>query len=98
MATELRDNKTYRLFQKFSQESKAVSIATVALVVSTLALLLAWTAVNDARNARVMVEVELRVTRSEVEELHEQVDVLDIRYTNLLAYLKAHDIYPENKE
>ena len=53
------DNRLNRLFQKFSNESKAVSIACVSLVIATLALLMAWMAVYDAIHAKTQVVVVL---------------------------------------
>ncbi len=70
MAEDLQaeNNRFHRLFRQFSSESKAVSIATVALVVAALSLLMAWMAVYDAIHAKIQVETELEATRAELTE------------------------------
>ena len=79
MVQELQadDNRLNRLFEKFSSEAKAVSISTVALVVSALALLMSWMAVYDAIHAKTQIEVVLESNadlKKEVRILQNKID------------------------
>ena len=80
MAEDLQaeNNRFHRLFRQFSSESKAVSIATVALVVAALSLLMAWMAVYDAIHAKIQVEYELVETRQEILILKNQMRLTDV--------------------
>ena len=71
MAQDLQaeNNRLNRLFEKFSSEAKAVSIATVALVISALALLMAWMAVYDAIHANAQVDVMLESNAAKIKEI-----------------------------
>ena len=71
------DNRLHRLFRQFSSESKAVSISTVALIIATLSLLMAWMAVYDAIHAKTQVDVVLESNadlKKEVRLLQMKVD------------------------
>lgn len=73
-------NRITRLFERFSSESKAVSIAAVALVVSVLALLMAWMSVYDAIHAKAEVAVVLESNadlKKEVRLLQFKIDLYD---------------------
>jgi len=90
MATELQadNNKTYRLLRQFSSEAKALTIASVALIVTVLALLMAFMALNDAKHAKRKAEYQ----DSHIEELRQDIAVYRIRAAKLDAWLKAHEI------
>lgn len=79
------DNKLHRLFRQFSSESKAISISTVALVIATLSLLMAWMAVYDAIHAKARVDV---VLQSNV-ELSKEVRLLQYKIDLYNAHLEA---------
>jgi len=90
MAQDLqeKDNRLHRLFERFSNESKTISIASVSLVISVLALLMAWMSVYDAIHAKTQVEImlesnadlkkEVRILQNKIDrynaELHAQGD------------------------
>ncbi len=90
MAQDLQaeNNRLNRLFEKFSSEAKTVSIASVALIVSALALLMAWIAVDSAKDAKIRAEYQ----DTQIQELREDVAVYRIRYAKLDAWLRANGI------
>lgn len=81
-------NQTYRLLEKFSSESKALTIASVSLIVTVLALLMAFMALNDAKHAKIQAQYQ----DAHIEELREDIAVYRIRAAKLDAWLKAHEI------
>lgn len=87
MAEDLQaeNNRFHRLFRQFSNESKAVSIATVALVVSALSLLMAWMAVYDAIHAR----SDVKAQDIRLEQLGDDVATYRFQISLLQADLKA---------
>lgn len=93
MATELQAdiNHISRLFHKFSTESKAVAIASVSLIATALALLMAFMALNDAKHARLSVEYQNRV----IDEVQADNRVLRIRAAKMDAWLKAKGVPTE---
>jgi len=96
---QAEDNRLHRLFEKFSSEARTISIASVALIISVLSLLMAWMAVYDASNAVAKVNYELQETQRLLLKSEDAADVASVRYANLLAYLKAKDIQiPEDAE
>jgi len=86
MADELQadTNRLNRLFQKFSQESKAVSIAIVSLVIAALSLLMAWLAVYDATTAKVTVEIQ----NQQIQDLEDEFRLLELYVMELTVELK----------
>jgi len=90
MATELQadENRLYRLFKQFSGESKAVTIASVALITALLCLLIAWSALNSATHAKAMVEYELGATRAEMTALKNEVRLSELYVEELVAEIK----------
>jgi len=97
MAQDLKaeHNRLNRLFEKFSREAQLVTIASVALIISILSLLMAWMSADNALEARIMVEVELRSARTEIQELREDIAVSRIRNAKIEAWLTAHGINVE---
>ena len=64
------ESRLYRLFERFSKQSQAVTIAVISLVVALLSLLLANSAANDAKEANIRSQLLLenyRETKEEVE-------------------------------
>jgi len=81
-------NARYRLFKEFFIESKAVTIASVALITALLCLLIAWSALNSATHAKAMVEYELQATRSELTALKNEVRLSELYVEELVAEIK----------
>ena len=74
---QAENNRINRLFERFSSESRAVSIATVALIVAALSLLMAWMSVYDAIHAKAQVELTLESNaniKREVRLLQQKID------------------------
>lgn len=80
-----KDNRLHRLFEKFSNESKTISIASVSVIISVLALLMSWMAVYDAIHAKVQVDVML-VSNT---ELKKEVRLLQNKIDRYQANLHA---------
>lgn len=93
MVTDLQvdTNRLDRLFARFTDQSRAVTISSVALIVSLLSLLMAWMAVNDAKTAEIRVALQDR----HITSLEGDIDVYRIRAAKLNAYLAARGIKPE---
>ena len=80
---QAKDNRLHRLFEKFSNESKTISIASVSLIIAILALLMSWMAVYDAIHAKVQVTVMLESNA----ELKKEVRLLQMKVDHLNAKL-----------
>ena len=79
---QAENNRINRLFERFSSESRAVSIATVALIISALALLMAWMSVYDAIHAKTQIEVVLEsnaTLKMEIRLLQQKVDTFNAK-------------------
>jgi len=96
MATELQadENRYHRLFKQFSSESKAVTIASVALIAALLCLLMAWSALNSATHAKAMVEYELQASREELTESKNRTSLYIVYMQELYVEMKAHGLNP----
>ena len=96
MAQDLHaeDNRLNRLFKKFSSESKAVSIASIALIVSCLALLMAWMAVYDAKHAKIQVEYELKETHAELTATKNMMTLHNVYLQELYFLMKSEGLEP----
>ena len=87
MADELQaeNNRLYRLFQKFSTESKTVTIASVSMIISLLSLLMAFMALNDAKEARILAEVKLELVESTInDKLSLNNDAADVQFKMMM--------------
>ena len=73
------NNRLYRLFEKFSSEAKTVSIATVALVISALALLMSWMAVYDAIHVQADVDAMERTSAQAYKEMEREYRLLQLK-------------------
>jgi hypothetical protein len=88
--TDLRDNnKSFRLFERFSQEANVISVARFTGLCAVLASLMALFAWNDAKEARVLVETELRILRADIHERNEHQAYLEALWVALRADLEA---------
>lgn len=94
MVSELQDNTRYRLFEKFSTESKAITIAAVALIVSVLALLMSWMAVYDAIQAKSTIEADERYSAESYRQLEREYRLLQLKVDEHRAAMMAHGIDP----
>ena len=84
---QVENNRINRLFERFSSESRAVSIATVALIISALSLLMAWMSVYDAIHAKTQVDVVLESNAN----LKREVRLLQNKIDRYNAKLEAQD-------
>ena len=89
MAPDLQDdiNRFDRLFKKFSSESKIVSIAMIALIVSALSLLMSWMAVYDA----VHVKIQQSVVLESNAELKKEIRLLQMKMDRYGAELHSNE-------
>lgn len=111
MASELQAeaNKLYRLFRQFSQESKAITIASVGLFVAGLSLLMAFMAMHDANQAKAKVDattnqqqeyIQTLMDRSDdkwaqaYKELEREKRLLQLKVDEHRAAMLAHGIDP----
>jgi len=92
--TELQADKNqfYRLLREFRQESRAVTISSIALVVSIIAAILSALAMNTANRAAAKVDYELNETRDKIESYEDTKAMTSVRYANLLAYLRSQGV------
>jgi len=84
---QAEDNRLNRLFQKFSSESKAVTIASVSLIVCALALLMAWMAVYDSTHVKIQQQMVLESNL----ELKKEIRILQNKIDRYEADLQARD-------
>ena len=77
--TELReDNILARVIDAIRTESKAVTIAGIAMVVAFLALMMAWIALDSAKTAEIRSELQTQ----HIEDLSDKIGVLEVRVIN----------------
>jgi len=97
MAQDLQaeDNRFYRLFRQFSSESKAVSISSISLVISALALLMAWMAVYDAIHVKAQLQADERSITQSYEQLEREYRLLQLKVDDQRAALIAAGINPD---
>jgi len=97
MAQDLQaeDNRLNRLFEKFSSEAKAVSIATVALIVSTLALLMAFMGLYDAIHVKASLESDERYTIEYLHVVERETRLLKLQIEQQRGALIAAGIDPD---
>ena len=80
MADDLRPeaNVLQRLFERFRDESNAVAIAKVSVVVALLSLLMAFMALDNAKDAKMRAEYQ----DLHIEELSDKIGVMEVYITN----------------
>lgn len=78
-STDLRaeDNKLSALVRLFKQESKAVTISGLALMAGILALLMAFMALSDAKEAKVRAEYQDQHIKTMQDQIATQQVYLD---------------------
>ena len=81
MADDLRPetNLFQRLLDRFKEESNAVAIAKVSVVVALLSLLMAFMALDNAKEANIRSELLIQ----ELDAVKEEVEVLEVYVMNL---------------
>ena len=93
------ENRIFRFFKQFSQEATAVSIARFAGMTAVLAALMALLAWNDAKEARISVETELRLLREDIRNKDEHMAYLESLWVALRADLEAQGyVFPEDAD
>ena len=107
MVSELQaeNNRLHRLFQQFSAESKALTIASVALIITVLALLMSFMALDAAKDAKIHVEyqdtdiAEIRENyEKEILQLENKITLYLYHVQNLELYLKSEGLNPPPPE
>jgi len=91
---QVDDNRFHRLFEKFSSESKALTIASVALIVTVLALLMAFMALDAAKDAKIQVEYELAATRQELLILKNHMTLTNVYLLENHVIMKTIGLQP----
>lgn len=89
-----KDNRLHRLFEKFSNESKTISIASIALIISVLALLMAWMSVYDALHVKATLEANERYSEQAYKELEREYRLLQLKVDEHRAAMMAAGIDP----
>ncbi len=93
MATELRDNSNYRLFQKFSKGFSAVSIARTSLGITMVFAIIAVMAMRDANQANATAATwQTMYKETERECRLAQMEVDDFRIVLIKAGLDVDHI------
>lgn len=91
---QAKDNRLHRLFERFSNESKTISIASVSLIISVLALLMAWMSVYDAIHVKAALEADDRVAVQSYRELEREYRLLQLKVDEHRAAMMAAGIDP----
>lgn len=98
MVEELRPetNQGFRFWEKFSQESKLVLLSSISLIVSLLALLSVNSISKTVYETNAKVNYELPATKDsmqrQMDQLHEEVDILAMRANHIQVWLDAHGV------
>lgn len=92
---QAKDNRLHRLFEKFSNESRTISIASISLVISVLALLMAWMSVYDALHVKALLESEIRMSGQSYEQLEREYRLLQAKVDRHRAAMLAAGIDPD---
>jgi hypothetical protein len=97
MESELRadSNLLQRVIAAIRDESKAVTIAQVSMIISVVFAVLSVLAIAAAFNANLRVEYQDK----EIARLNENVDIYRVRYANWVALMRSKGIeLPEEKQ
>ena len=93
MATDLRDNSNWRLFQKFIKGFTAVSIAGTSLAVTAIFAIIAVMAMRDANQANATAETwQIMYKETERECRLAQMEIDDFRIVLIKAGLDVDHI------
>ena len=94
--TDLPGSSVYRLFEKFSQEAKIVSLSGFSALAAVLAALMALMAWNDAKEAKIKMEVELAAISRDLRRNNDDMEYLESVWVALRADLEAQGYeFPE---
>lgn len=83
-----------RAIKEFGQERTIITIASISLVVSILALLMAWMAVYDAIQAKSTIEADERYSSESYRQLEREYRLLQLKVDEHRAAMMAHGIDP----
>ena len=79
MVDDLRaENTVFRLFRKFTREAQLLALSSIAIVVACLSLLLAFMALDNAKDAKLRAEYQDKY----IEDLSDKIGVLEVRVIN----------------
>ena len=87
---QAENNRFHRLFEKFSAESKALTIASVALIITVLSLLMAFMALDAAKNAKIRAQYQDQI----IEDLSDEFRLYQYHAEAIHADLTAHGFKP----
>lgn len=78
--TEINQQRSekYRYLEKFSYGPKLIVLCSIAMIVSMLSLLMSFMALDDAKHARIQVEIELESMQKHIERLNDQYEITQI--------------------
>jgi len=91
---QVEENRFYRLFQKFSQESRLVVLVSVCMIATLVAVLTSVLAINSATHAKAMVEYELQATRDELTEAKNRTTLYIVYVQELQSDLITNGFQP----
>lgn len=98
---QVEENRFYRLFQKFSQESRLVVLVSICMIATLFNVLVSVLALDGEKEVSLevakldmKVELEFRYNEKYVTELTDEVEVWQIYAAKLHADLIAHGFKP----
>ena len=97
-ATELNEarNQSAKLWSRMFKEGLAITIAATGLfttlIISSVSIIVANNASNDAKEARIRVELQ----DQEIQQLRDEIGVAGIRYDKLRLQVEALGVVVEN--
>jgi len=94
MVTDLQDNSQWRIWKEFIGESKAVTIASVALISSALGLLIAGLSMYNSTAASAKVDYEFPKMQDEIDQTRIRNDLYSIYMQELYVELKNQGFDP----
>ena len=95
MATDLQDNAKYRLWKEFIGESKAVTIASVALIACVLAVLIAGLSMYNSTASNAKVNYELPKMQAEIDQSEKRTELYIVYVQELYVELKNQGFDPQ---
>ncbi len=85
-------NAIHRVFRDFKRDSFLIGISSLAVIAAIVSILLSVSAINQSSYARIQIDMELRATRKELEQLQDSVTISANRTARLHAWLQANGI------
>lgn len=94
--TEINQERSekYRYLEKFSYGPKLVTLCSIAMIISILALMMSWMAVYDAIHAKAMIETDERYSAESYRQLEREYRLLQLKVDEHRAAMMAHGIDP----